>query len=383
MANTKKRRTFGQITRLPSGRYRARYTGPDTILHNAPSTFDTKQDAEAWLVDERRLVSAGTWSAPEARKAGRRNQLTFGTYAAAWLRDRDLRPRTRQHYQSLLDRQLLPTFADVPLADITPESVRAWHALLGPSKPTLRAHAYGLLRTILGTATDDGLILSNPCHIRAASRAKRAHKVQPLTLEELAHLVDAMPARYRVMTLLAAWCALRFGELAELRRKDVDLRRGVLHVRRGVVRVDGKTIVGRPKTETGVRTVAIPPHLLAPLKEHIAEHVAFGKDALLFPGTDGDHLAPSTLYGKAPTGMRAGHGFYKAREAAGRADLRWHDLRHTGAVLAASTGATIAELMSRLGHSTPAAAMRYQHAAEGRDMQIAKALSALVEVGKQ
>ena len=64
-----------------------------------------------------------------------------------------------------------------------------------------------------------------------------------------------------------------------------------------------------------------------------------------------------------------------AREAAGRPDLRFHDLRHTGAVLAAATGATLAELMARLGHSTPGAAMRYQHAAKGRDQEIAAALS--------
>jgi integrase len=67
--------------------------------------------------------------------------------------------------------------------------------------------------------------------------------------------------------------------------------------------------------------------------------------------------------------------FYKARDAASRPDLHFHDLRHSGAVLAALTGATLAELMSRLGHSTPAAAMRYQHAAQGRDQAIAEALS--------
>ena len=64
---------------------------------------------------------------------------------------------------------------------------------------------------------------------------------------------------------------------------------------------------------------------------------------------------------------------------AGRPDLRFHDLRHTGAVLAAQTGATLAELMGRLGHSTPGAAMRYQHAAADRDKAIAEALSRLAE----
>jgi len=73
--------------------------------------------------------------------------------------------------------------------------------------------------------------------------------------------------------------------------------------------------------------------------------------------------------------------FYAAREAAGRPDLTFHDLRHSGAVLAASTGATIAELMARLGHSTPAAAMRYQHAAQGRDQTIAELMSQLVVDG--
>ena len=71
--------------------------------------------------------------------------------------------------------------------------------------------------------------------------------------------------------------------------------------------------------------------------------------------------------------------FYPARKAAGRDDLRFHDLRHTGAVLAAQTGATLAELMGRLGHSTSQAAMRYQHAAADRDAVIAGRLSALAE----
>jgi len=78
---------------------------------------------------------------------------------------------------------------------------------------------------------------------------------------------------------------------------------------------------------------------------------------------------PSTLYKV----------YYPTREAAGRKDLRWHDLRHTGAVLAAQTGATLAELMGRLGHTTPGAAMRYQHAAADRDAEIARRLSQLVE----
>jgi integrase len=144
-------------------------------------------------------------------------------------------------------------------------------------------------------------------------------------------------------------------------------KRGVLHIRRGVVRAEGQAIVKTPKNDAGMRDVAIPPHLMPLVREHLLQHAEAGRDGLLFPARSGGHLAPSSLY----------RVFYKAREAAGRPDLRWHDLRHTGAVLAAQTGATLAELMGRVGHSTPGAALRYQHAAQDRDTEIARRLSGL------
>lgn len=373
MANSKGTKArFGSIRKLPSGRYQARYLGPDGLTHKAHTTFDTIGDAEGWLATVRADIVRDSWS-PSGTSAPR--TMTFGAYAERWLTARTLKPRTRAHYRSLLDRQLLPTFKTVPLRHITPDLVREWYATTAMHTPTLRSHAYGLLRTILGQAVRDELIRSNPCHIRGAGNAKRAKKIKPASLAELEALVNAMPPRYRAMVLLASWCGLRFGELAELRRGDVDTKAGVIRVRRGVVHVDGETIVGKPKTDAGVRDVAVPPHLLPVLREHLLQHTAKGKDGLLFPARgrgaeDGveTHLRPSTLY----------RVFYPARAAAGRPDLRFHDLRHTGAVLAAQTGATLAELMGRLGHSTPGAALRYQHAASERDQEIARRLSDMV-----
>ena len=114
--------------------------------------------------------------------------------------------------------------------------------------------------------------------------------------------------------------------------------------------------------------MTVPPHLLV---NHLTKHVGAEGDSLLFPAQPGGHLAPATLYGQ----------FYTARDEANRPDLRFHDLRHTGAVLAAPTGASLAELMGRLGHATPAAALRYQHVAQDRDQAIAEQLSKLVVEG--
>jgi len=111
--------------------------------------------------------------------------------------------------------------------------------------------------------------------------------------------------------------------------------------------------------------------MLPMLEEHLANHVEPGCDSLLFPNEGGGHIQPSSFY----------RHWYRAREQAHRPELRFHDLRHSGAVWAAATGASLAELMPRLGHSTPGAAMRYQHAAKGRDHEIAASLSKLAENG--
>lgn len=84
----------------------------------------------------------------------------------------------------------------------------------------------------------------NPCHIRGAGSSKRVKRIEPATLPELQALTEAMPERYQLMVLLAAWCGLRFGELTELRRKDIDLAHGVVKIRRAVDRVKGEFIVG-------------------------------------------------------------------------------------------------------------------------------------------
>jgi integrase len=370
-----KRGAFGTAHKLPSGRYRAIYTGPDKRRHTAPKTFLTEKEARGWLSLRQSEIIRNTWLPPEPDSA---QKLTLKDYADTWLTQRTLKIRTRIHYRQLLDGHILPVLGDTPLAKITPDNVRAWYAATLTDKPSQRAHSYGLLRNILGTAVTDQKITFNPCTIRGAGAAKRVIKIRPASVAELTKLVDAMePARYKSMILLAAWCALRFGELTELRRGDIDLDDAVIRVRRGVVRVGKKYrtpatafIVGTPKSNAGVRDVAIPPHILPALRGHLADHTKPGAQSLLFPAHNGGHLHPATLEPH----------FFKAREAAGRPDLRFHDLRHSGAVLAALTGATLAELMGRLGHSTAHTALRYQHVAAGRDQEIAAALSNLVTV---
>lgn len=374
MPRTREKRSFATIRKLPSGRFQVRYTGPGGARHTAPSTFGARIDAEAFVVAKRREIDRGMWDATDDDK---REAITFGAYAAAWVEGRQvsgrpIKDRTREHYSAILDDHLLPTFGSRQVAAIRPADVRAWYAATLADKPTMRSHAYSLMRTIMGSAVTDELIDANPCRITGAGRAKRVHKIRPASVDELAIVTAAMPERLRLMVIFASWCAMRFGETVELRRGDIDLTDEVIRIRRAAVRTQGGTFaITTPKSDAGIRDVAIPPHIIPQIENHLTNFVGKKRDSLIFPNDNDGHLQPSTLY----------RHWYKARAEAGRPDLRWHDLRHSGAVLAAATGASLAELMARLGHSTPQAAMRYQHAAQGRDREIAALLSKIAANG--
>jgi integrase len=372
----KPRRAFGSIRRLKSGRWQARYPGPDGKTVNGPHTFAQKFHAEAWLVDRKREADLALWN-PAAIKPER---VLFGEYARTWLLERrsagrPLKPRTRDHYQRIVNLYLLPEFGDRELASITSQQVRQWYVALLPDKPTYRAHVYGLLHAIMKTAFSDELIAADPCRLRGAGQAQRVHQIVVATIPEIDAATAAMPEHLRLAVSLSVWTHVRFGDLTELRRKDADVEAQVIHVRRGVVRLaSGQFHVGTPKSKAGIRTISMPPHVVEQVERHLDNYVPAEPDSLLLPArldAPQQHMTQNWLH----------YRWKLARKAAGREDLTWHDLRHTGLTMAARTGATTAELMARAGHSSPGAAMRYQHATRARDQEIAAQLSKQAENG--
>ena len=358
------RRGFGKVRKLPSGRYQASYIGPDGQRHNAPATFITKTDAGGWLAAQQTDIARGTWGKP----APARRELVpvFADYAAKWLATRPLRGRSIREYRSVLGGHLIPAFGAMRLDEITPEAVREWHHGYGTATPSARAKAYRVLHAIMATAADDDkLIGANPCRVRRGGSDPATRRINVAEPAEVAAIAAQMRPAWRMLVLLAAYTTLRFGELAELRRGDVDLAAGVLMVTRAVSRTAAGLEAGPPKTAAGIRDVAVPPFLLGELAAHLAAHAQPGPGGLLFTAPGGGQLYQSCMFRE----------WDQARKAAGRPDLRFHDLRHTGATWAAEAGATTRQLMRRLGHANPAMAMRYQHATDRGDARVAAALS--------
>lgn len=238
--------------------------------------------------------------------------------------------------------------------------------------PTALAQAYRLLRAILNAAVRDGVIGMNPCRLRSAGAPKPARPSRSLTVSEVQALAGAVPARYRVLILVLAFGGLRFGEATALRRRDLGVDGSTVRVERSVRYISGAWLVGPPKSEAGRRTVALPGSVAAALVDHLAQFVPGADDALVFGTASGNFLAGSNF----------GRTCNRAVTECDLPPVRVHELRHTGASLAAATGASTAELMHRLGHASPSAALIYQHATTNRDTEIARALDELTIGGK-
>ncbi|MBV8540573.1 MAG: site-specific integrase [Pseudonocardiales bacterium] len=367
MAN--KRRRFGNVRQLPSGRWQVRYRGPDGQLRSLPRTFEAKRDAERTLsVVETQLIQ-DDWTDPK------RGTVTFGDYAQRWITQRPgLRPSTVQLYHRLLRKYVLAQLGDVALNKITTVLVREWRAALiaeGVSQ-TMAAKAYRLLRAILMTAAlEDRLIPRNPCQIRGADK-EYSEERPVLTVAQVLTLAEVMPYRkYRALILITAFCSLRWGEVTALRRCDVAPDGSWVRVSSQFIDLVGRGLVRTPpKSRAGVRTITVPAAIRPELVAHLRDFVAPRADALVFTMLRGGPMRrgnfnPLVKWGKAVAGI-------------GAPSLRFHDLRHTGNTLAAP-GASLRDLMTRMGHDSPRAAMIYQHATTVEDRAIADRLSGLVD----
>lgn len=362
-----RKRHFGNIRKLPSGRYQARYRGPDGMLRSAPRTFTRQAEAQAWLTVAESQIIRGDWIDPS------RGRITFGAYAERWLKERPrLRPRTIELYDLLLRRHINPTLGDVELGRITTPMIRSWRAhLLGSgASHSMAAKAYRLVRAVLNTAVkEDELIRLNPCRIPGADREEPEER-PVLTVPQVLALAGSVPARYRALIVLSTFACLRWGEAVALTRADIDLDARTVSVTKAYSELTGSAlVVGPTKSRAGVRKVSFPALVLPYIREHLKSFTGPGPTALVFTGGNGGALRRSNF--------RTGARWKQACASIGVQHLHFHDLRHSGNTLAAQTGVSLRDLMARMGHDSPRAALIYQHATAGADRALADALDAM------
>ena len=364
-----KRRTFGSVRRLPSGRWQASYHHPVTHQRiSGPTTYATKREATTWLALAETDLVRGDDLDPNSRSR------LFKPYAEEWLAAKvELRPKTVELYRMLLRTHLTPAFGEYPLVLIDRAMVRNWYVAKteGTWANATVAKMYRLLRQIMQAAVDDRIIRENPCRIGGAATERSDERPVP-TVEEVMRLADAIDPRYRVMVIVAAFAGLRRSECLGLARRHVDLDSTppMLQVERQNVWTDGHGYrLGPPKTNAGYRRLALPELVVDELADHLDNYVGSDSpDALLFTTAETGTTPNPTVWRSR---------WSQARKAA-EVECTFHDLRHVAGTLNAQAGATLKEAMRRLGHSSPDAALRYQHAVDERDAEIADAVGQII-----
>jgi hypothetical protein len=166
MPNKEGHRRFGSVRKRESGRYQARYPGPDGRMRSAAETFARRSDAERYLSLVEAQIVRGEWTDPD------RGKRLLQDYAEDWIAQRPgLRPRTIELYRWLLKRHITPHLGNVPIGKLNTPMIRAWRAklLADGISPTMAAKAYRVLRAILMTAVhEDKILTANPCQVKGA-----------------------------------------------------------------------------------------------------------------------------------------------------------------------------------------------------------------------
>lgn len=350
---------------------------PNRQTATFPCTQDGRDEAAAWLTRARRRIEADVWE-PEriAKRKAKDTALTFGEYAAKWLKTREgegLHVNTIYGIRCTVKR-LIDAFGGMPIGKITSADIERYAATLPKDHPYVGRELLSKLRQILDAAAtpdQDGFaVIGKSPFVMPVRKPAPREETPAATPQQLRRIHDAMPRKFRLAITLAISCGgLRIGEVCALQRGDIDLDNRLIHIRRTRL-TRARVIAGPPKTARSKRTEPIPEAVIPEIRAHLAEYVADQPDAWIFPSPL-DHDRPIST-----DAMR--DAYIKARRQAGREDLRFHDLRSTALTMLAQQGATVRELMAAAGHSTAIMAMHYQRLSEDRQRALADKVAASI-----
>lgn len=307
----------------------------DAAGHQASQSFSRKADALRYKHDVESKLDRNVFHDPT------RGRATFAEVADSWWNAHSpgLAGTTRRSYRGILDGRVLPKWGRMPVQAIQYGDIASWTAQLaesGLSGARVRHHLI-VVSQVLDHAVRDGRLPANPARLVRKPRPAPARRHRYLTAEQLDSLADAT-GHYRALTLVLGYCGLRWGEAVALRPEDVDFVKGRLHVERAM---DDRGGFHLPKDHER-REVPVSDYVLEALEPLLGNGLVF----------------------RSPSGSWVHHSnFYKRKwlpglEASATPRMRIHELRHTAASLAVSSGADVLAVSRMLGHADPSITLK-------------------------
>lgn len=317
----------------------------------ASTQKQAREDLRAMLARSRRQVAE-----PDRRR-------TVGAYLSNWATSREVRPRTRDSYEWIVGKHIVPDLgADRRLVDVSVGDVRS---LLARKRreglsPTTRRYVLRILRMALEQAVRDQVLEFNPATRVEMPRAEQ-FEVDPLTLEETRRFLSGIRGdRFEAFYLLAVHRGLRLGELLALRwsdlRLDGDATVRVLHTleripaaRRDPGHQDLGWRLSPVKSRPSRRTLPLPPRVVDAVRAHRAQQA---EERLLLGPARTDHgLVFAASTGEPLDASNIRRTFKATLKRLGLRPVRIHDLRHGAATLLLEQGENLKQVSAVLGHS--------------------------------
>jgi integrase len=255
---------MSSIKKTTAGEWRARWRTPEGASRS--KTFDRKVDAEQWLTHTEHKKLSGEYVDPSD------GRVHFDDYAASWLESQVWRPSTAVHVQAIVKHHLAPALGSRPLSSVTPSVVQTLVKQLSTSlAPGTVRGVYTVLCAIYRAAVRDRLVTSSPCVSIKLPRVE-VRRVEPLSVEGVEAVADAVGIKCRPLVILGAGAGLRVGEALGLRVDSIDFLRRQLTVTQQAVTVRRVPTLGPPKTSAPVRTVPLADFVVGELAEYVKHH---------------------------------------------------------------------------------------------------------------
>ena len=296
------------------------------------------------------------------------NKILLGNYAKTWLdviMKNSIKDTTYLLYKYIVDKHIKPELGGMKLIMVTSIDVQKMYNKKNEkfSAQTVH-HMHNVLKQIFSNAISEKLRNNNPCDTAKLPKIKK-QEMSVLTKEQINHLLDFSKNSKHYSRLYSAYylelsTGLRRGELLGLRWKDIDMKRELIKINQQLVKVGSQNYIRELKTETSQnRTIAVSANVINVMKAHQKEQkkilIALGYDdvklkshmnnGLVFitlkaDGSDITYIQPKNMY----------RSFKNLLRAAGLPKIRFHDLRHSFALLSLEAGVDIKTLQDDMGH---------------------------------
>ena len=334
---------MASIARRPDGTYRPRFrdaAGKEHARH-----FKRKVDAQRWLDEMTAAMVTGQYVDPSA------GRVTVHQYGEQWRATQVHRPTTVAHVETMLRCHVYPALGQKPLSSVLPSDIQALVKRLSLDlAPSTVGVVHRILAGIFKAAVRDRRIVASPCEGTKLPKVHR-QRIEPMALEAVDALTEAMPDKYRALVILSAGTGLRQGEVFGLTVDRIDFLRRQLTVDRQLVTMpDRAPYLAPPKTQASVLVLPLPQVVVDALAAHLA---TWPTDDFVFTTETGTPIRRTAFSARV---------WRPAVKRAGLSGVTPHSLRHFYASLLIRHGESVKTVQARLGHASAAETLdTYSH----------------------